>query len=35
MKSSVFCLMIMLSMNISSFADAPWEELFNGKDLSG
>lgn len=35
MKSSVFCLTIMLSMNISSFADAPWEELFNGKDLSG
>ncbi|MHC4866226.1 MAG: 3-keto-disaccharide hydrolase [Planctomycetota bacterium] len=35
MKSSVFCLMIMLSMNIASFADAQWEELFNGKDLSG
>jgi hypothetical protein len=35
MKSPVFFLMILLSMNISSFADAPWEELFNGKDLSG
>jgi hypothetical protein len=27
--------MILLSMNISSFAAPPWEELFNGKDLSG
>jgi hypothetical protein len=27
--------MILLGMNISSFAAPPWEELFNGKDLSG
>jgi hypothetical protein len=34
MKRSYLCVMILLSMNIYSFAGSGWEELFNGKDFS-
>lgn len=35
MKRSYLCVTILLSMNIYAFGGAPWQRLFNGKDLSG